>query len=480
MTFTQRLRAAADAMLGRIPQQKGYPTPYFWGMFLQNQGMPQSKPEMNYQKLRQLSETPVPRRAIRFIKSQVSRLECSVEPKAGVKLTAREKRLIESLNNVFNSPNGSDSWSDLVEKIVEDMLVMGWSTNVIKDWSDEHPEHPFLIFPSDAASFQIYLDWNGSPKHRKYAQFSMHGDWVDFLPDELFVIKYDSRANDPFGLSPMAVCAQETEYLLQAMAYSGSVASQAHPKKLLHLGEDADNEFVKEVRLYWRDEVEGRGTLPILGGTKAPTSIELGADSDESLFLKWQSHLIIIVANAFGIDPQKMGVIAGVNRSTGDSMDSVTDDGAIRPVAHTIEGAINNFFLRRLGIYDVAEFKFRFTTSQQDVKALAVLHQIRLQDDSMTINESRIQMGDPSLPVDKDLGKSPGDMTLTEYRAWVQAKYGAIAAASKKVEEANVTAVLGEDQMTDEQKGANGVNGASGPGKENIHKGADKVTDIPK
>ena len=118
MTFVERMRAAADAMLGRIPEQKGVATPNFRGMYLQNSGMPQSKPEMNYQKLRQLSETPVPRRAIRFIKSQVSRLECSVEVKTGKKATAREQRLIDSFNNVIQSPNGDDTWSSFVEKVV--------------------------------------------------------------------------------------------------------------------------------------------------------------------------------------------------------------------------------------------------------------------------------------------------------------------------------------------------------------------------
>ncbi|MCH3026210.1 hypothetical protein K3W74_14845, partial [Listeria monocytogenes] len=80
---------------------------------------------------------------------------------------------------------------------------------------------------------------------------------VDFLQTELFTIKFDPRTSAPFGLAPLASCASEVEYLLSAMAYASSVASQAHPKKALHLGEDADEEFVREVRVYWRDEIEG-------------------------------------------------------------------------------------------------------------------------------------------------------------------------------------------------------------------------------
>lgn len=425
--------------------------------------MPQNKPEINYQKLRQLSETPIPRRAIRYIKSQVGRLEKGFAPKKGVKLTAKELKQLEALNSVFDSPNGEDTWNSMLEKWIEDMLVLGWATTVVKDWS-EKPEHPLLLFPSDAASFQVYMDWSGSPTHRKYAQFDLRGNRVDFLPGELFVVKYDPRTSDPFGFAPLASCAQEVEYLLSAMSYASSVASQAHPKKLLHLGEDADSEFIKETRVYWKDEVEGRGSLPIIGGTKTPTSIELGADSDESLFLKWQNHLITVCANAFGMDPQKFGIVVGINRSTGDTLDDITDESAIRPIAGCIETAINNYFLRRYGLYDRCEFRFKFTTSNTDRKAMAVLHQITLQDDEITINEARAEMGYPPLPIDPDTGVSKGDYTLSEYRA----KY----------------AVMNQLRITENvdgtKDGNNGVYGADALKEKAMNQGKEKNTDAPK
>lgn len=463
-TFMERFMAAKDVMLGRIPKQKGQASPFFWGNFVQNSVMPQSKPEINYQKLRALSETPIPRRAIRYIKSQVSRLDKGFVVKKGKKLTAMQKKQIEVLNAVLESPNGQDTWTTMLEKWIEDMLVLGWSTTVIKEWDKK--EHPLLLFPSDAASFQVYMDWNGSPKMRRYAQFDLHGQRVDFLPSELFTIIFDPRTSDPFGLAPLSACANEVEYLLQAMAYSSSVASQAHPKKLLHLGEDADSEFVRETRVYWSDEVEGRGRLPILGGTKAPTSIELGADSDESLFLKWQERLILIIANAFGLDPQKMNIIAGINRSTGDTLDDVSDEGSIRPIAACIETAINDFFLRRYDLYDVAEFKFKFTTSNTDRKALAVIHQIMLQDETMTVNEAREEMGYPPLPIDPKTGVSKGDYTLTEYRA----RYGISMVGDTGAREA----------LPNHEKGKNGVYSAKQPKEKAMNQGKELITDISK
>lgn len=475
-------------MMGKVPPQKGQAHPYFWGMFTQNYAMPQNKAELNNQKLRALSETAVPRRCIRYIKSQVARLDAQIQPKPGAKLTAKQKKLIDAINAVIAMPNPDDTWNTMVEKWIEDMLVLGWSTTVVKEWK-EKPEHPLLLYPSDSASFQIYLDWNGSPKQRRYMQMDLQGRKTDFLPNELFVIKFDQRTSDPFGQASLAACAQEVEYLLTAMSYAGTVASQSHPKKALFLGEDADPEFVKEVRMYWNDEILGRTTMPILGGTKAPTSIELGVTSDESLFLKFQERLIIVIANAFGLDPQKVGIIAGVNRSTGDQLSDDTDEASVRPIAEAIESAFNNYFLRRYDLYDVAELKFAFTTSASDRKATAVLHQIMLQDDEITINEARQEMGYPPLAVDPELGMSPGELTLTPYRAYVQAKYGPIAGVGNVPSASDTGGMHGgnqdakglpDDQKTNEQKGNNGVHGASKPKDKQTNKGKELVTDQPK
>lgn len=463
-SFVARLRSATDMLLGRVPQAKSELHPFFWGNFLQFSGMPQQKADMNYQRLRSLAESPVPRRAIRYIKSQVSQLDKEIVPKKGAKITAQQKKQIKALNNMFNSPNAEDSWVIFIEKVIEDLLVLGWSTVEVKEWKD-NPEHPLLLYPADAASFQIYLDWNGSPSQRKYAQFDLRGGRIDFLPGELWVTRFDSRSSDPFGFAPLASCANEVEFLLQAMAYSNSVASSAHPKKALFLGEDADNEFVRETRAYWRDEIDGRGGMPILGGTKAPTSIELGADSDESLFLKWQNHLIALIAMTFGLDIQKMNQIMGINRSTSSELDDVTDEGSIRPICALIADSINNYFLRRYGLYDVAEFQFKFTNSNTDLKAKAVLCQINLQADLWTIDEARAEMGFPPLPDGK------GQYTLSVYRG----KFA-------QTNNVNLSEEVVDGSSTPQDKGKNGAHGASKSkdAKADMNKGTEKNTDAPK
>lgn len=462
--------AAKDILFGKkIPQQKGVNYPFFSGLFLQTSGLPQTKYELNVQKLRALSETPIPRRAIRYIKSQVSRLDHGIVAKPGVKLKASQKKQIDVLNAVFKAPNAEGNWTQFIEKVIEDALVLGRFYVVVKEWP-ENPQHPLLLYPTDAGSFQIYMNWDGSPNKPRYAQFDLHGNRVDFLPDEIWSAPFDARTSDPFGLAPMAVCAQEVEYLLAAMAYAGGVASTAYPKKLLHLGEDADMEAVKETRIYFHDEIEGRATLPIIGGTKAPTTLDLGYTTDESLFLKWQERLIATVANAFGLDVQKMNLIVGINRSTGDQLDDASDEGALLPVIAMLENSINNFFLRRYDLFDVAEFRIQMATSNTDKRAISVINQINLQDDTYTINEARAELGLGPLPDDPETGKSKGDYTLSEYRA----RYA-------RNNMLNISEqVIGDDQIPDAEKGNNGVHSAAVPKEKAYNQGKELNTEPPK
>lgn len=183
------------------------------------------------------------------------------------------------------------------------------------------------------------------------------------------------------------------------------------------MGQEITDKQLIEFRQYFRDEIEGRSHIPIVGGTDDVKSIELGLTGDQALFLHWQQFLIACIANAFNLDVMKFNTIVGINRSTGDTLDDVSDEGSIRAMAQQIEHHLNQFFLNLFEISEVAEFKFRFTTSFQDRKSLAVIQQIYGQLDVLTINEMRREQDKPDLPLDENLGYSKGDLTISEYRA---------------------------------------------------------------
>ncbi|WP_407310535.1 phage portal protein [Desulfosporosinus sp. SB140] len=395
------------AITGNAPKPKAGINPFYFS-FTSGSGRPQPKISMNFTKLRAFSESPIPRRAVDYIKNQISMLEWDIVTKDGSSLTDEQKKNAQIIKNILEYPNKQASWRTFNEMIVEDLLVIGHSPTEKRPWP-QNKDKPLVLYPFDAASLELYADWDGSDSKAKYAQVDRYGAVVDFKDSEIMYLRYNPRTSTPWGLSPLEVAAQTIDYLLGTQAYAGSATSKATARKALDLGEEIDQEQVKEFRQYWRDEVEGRGRMAIYGGTKGSKSIELGAANDEALFLKWQQFLINQIANAFGMDSQKFGAVLA-SRATGDILDDATDEGAIRPLAHSITAAINREIIQELGFTELV-FQFRWTTNYKDRKSLAAIHQIYATCDLRMIDEIRREMGDPPLPNGK------GQYTVGEYRA---------------------------------------------------------------
>lgn len=418
MGFYNRLKAAIDAFSGKVPQGKAEQYPLSMFFSAGSIGQPTQNSKINHQMLRNFSENAVVRRAIDYIRNQVCRLAWDFETVLiDKKLTAEQKRKVELMRNCLMNPNPNDDWMSWIGQKIEDILVIGQAYTENKPFDGHEKDHPYLWYPVDAASVQIYLDWDGDPRKSRYAQFDLKGKRIDLKTTELFEIVHNKRSNTPFGLSPVEVSVHQIQYLLEAQNYAGKTASNATPKKLLDLGSDASESQVQSFRRYFKDEIEGRSHLPIIGGTENPKSIELGHTGDQALFLQWQAFLIGIIASSFNLDAMKFNLVVGINRSTGDTLDDVSDEGAIRPMAQQIEYFINRHIVPLFGLDGVVKFRFQYTTSFQDRKSLGVIHQIYLQAETMTINEARREIGLTPLPYSDLIGMSKGDLTLSEYRA---------------------------------------------------------------
>lgn len=460
MGFRDRISAAINAFSGKVPDGKAVDTPFFYSYSGINQATMNMK--INPQKLRAFSETAVPRHAIDYIRNQVSKLDWDIVPLGGKKFTGAQLKQVQTAKNVFSRPNGDDNSMTFFGQLIEDLLVVGYATFEIKNWQGNE-SNPYLLYPVDSSSIQIYLDWNGSPTQKRYMQLDMQGHQIDFTPQEMMMLKYTPRSNTPFGIGPIESAFVQIQYLLDAQSYAGKTASSTTPKKLLFLGSEITDTQLKEFRLYWQNDVEGRSNTPIIGGTDDVKSIELGANSDESLFLKWQMFLITVIANAFGLDATKFGAVTSMSRGTGEVQDSMSDEGAVRPVAHSLEHYFTQL-LALFGLEGIAEFKFRFITSMDDKKSTASLLQIYGQLDVMTIDEMRSEILLPPLPKDKETGESPGSLTVSAYRA----KYGTPPPAPTDGTEPNDPEaakgqVNGDKTKTGNEQTNNGVNGASKP-----------------
>lgn len=403
-------------------------SPFFYGAFShagQRGNVTPPRHRMTVEKLRRFSETSIPRRFVNYYRSQISMLDWWLVPREGVKPNRADERRRRQVVKLLEGPNADTNWNTFIEQVIEEMCVVGVApvevktlkrrekANINDDLADA-PNH--MMYAFDGSSLSYVVDWDGSPSAPRYVQMLPDGKIVPFTNGELIPMRFTSRASTPHGLGPMEVAYHDIEQFLDAGAFAGRTASNAQAKKALFL-KGANIDQIEALRKYWRDEIDGSGALPIIGGEDA-TTLELGLITDQNLFLQWQTFKIAVIASAFGIDAAKANVIAGLNRSTGDKMDDTTDEGAIKPLADTIAQYVNQYILPRYDLSDVYEFRFIYTAIS-DQKALSVMNQLELQDDSATINEARMLRGRGPL-VHPVTGEDIGNVTLSTYRELVK------------------------------------------------------------
>lgn len=426
LSLKDRLLAAYDIVRGRAPRGMAVTSPFFYGTMNVGGGRKNStvtapRRRIEIEKLRRWSETSIPRRFINYYRSQISMLDWWLVPREGVTPTNADERRRRKVERLLEWPNADMNWNTFIEQVIEEMCVVGVAPIEIKTLSQREkssinddmstaPNH--MLYPFDGSSLQYVVDWDGSPNSTRYVQVTPDGQMIQFKNSELMPWKYVSRANTPHGLSPMETAYLDIERFLETGAYAARVASNVTPKKALFI-KNLTVEQRNELLNWWRTEVEGSASIPIFGGEDAE-SIELGLVTDQNLFLGFQEFLITVIASAFGIDVMKANILVGINRSTGDTMSQTTDEGAVKPLADMIAQYINQYILPLYDLDDVYEFKFIYT-SISDQKALSVVNQVELQDESITINEARLRTGRGPLlhPITKE---DIGNVTVSMYR----------------------------------------------------------------
>lgn len=372
-------------------QTESYPFPF--GMMM-SKGNNQPVPKRTPTNLRLLSESPIPRRAINVIKNGITKLNWSV---AAIDENDSDKymEICKIIERSLLKPNPSDSFRSWIEQIIEDMLVCSAGSTEILKAADQ--QRPFRMYPTDSFSIDLYPDWDGKPDSYRFAQ-RVNGQHVPLKASEMMYIRMNPRTNTPFGLAPLEMVWETVNYFIAAHRSAGKQTGNPFIRQILNLGKTADPKAVAAYRVYWEQEVQGRGSTPIIGGSEGPSVLNLGAVDDKALFIEWQRFLIEVVAIAFDISPKKLGQTKDVNRSTADSEDDDTND-TIQSIAENIVEHINNHIID--GIFHLGgavEFKFHYETSLKQQKLKAEVDAIYLDRRVVTPDEVRDSMAKKELP----------------------------------------------------------------------------------
>ena len=358
--------------------------------------------------LRRFAETPIARRAINVIKDRIVGMRWRIQPRSGRALAQIPDgvRRIQVLTENFEAPNPDDSFRSMVEQVLEDVivggfgaieldLVEGWTLDPVNDSAaDSAVNHPLLMWPVDGATIRIITDWDGRPNSPRYAQITgLNGaaGQIVLNDDELSYIRLNPRTHTPFGLGRVEVAFETINAFLSANRYAGRLASNSVVQYALWVDGLTPAHHERLIR-WWQDEIEGTGRVPIISAETKPEVLRFAAGNDADLRLAWQEFLMRIIADAFDVPAQFLGLEQDVNRSTAAEMSEMAFRSAIVPTARLVaEYLTRDAIGKKLGWTDL---EFVFTdVDAQDEMTQAQIDEILLRNGVVTVAEVRRARG---------------------------------------------------------------------------------------
>ncbi len=350
--------------------------------------------------LRRFAETPVARRAINVIKDRIVGMRWRIQPRRGrvLEQITEGARRIQVLTENFEVPNPDDSFRSLIEQVLEDVIVGGFGAielDLAEGWTlDSKVALPLLMWPVDGATIRIMTNWDGRPDAPRYAQatgLSGAQGQIVLNDDELSYIRLNPRTHTPFGLGRVEVAFETINAFLSAHRYAGRLASNSVVQYALWLQGLTPAHHERLIR-WWQDEIEGTGRVPILSAESKPEVLRFGAGTDADLRLAWQEFLMRIIADAFDIPAQFLGLEQDVNRSTAAEMSEMAFRSAVVPTARLVaEYLTRDAIAKKLGWTDL-EFVFTDVDAQDEMEQ-AQIDEILLRNGVVTVNEVRRARG---------------------------------------------------------------------------------------
>lgn len=338
--------------------------------------------------LRNFSREPIVRRAITVVQDALARQPYTIEIIGG---RGKYTKQIATIQNIVEHPNLIDSRESFTKRVLDDALVLDAMTTEIAQCKQAN--HPIYLYPVDGSTIQMVVPYDYTDDNAaRYMQQQSDGMHY-FTVKDMAYLQRSYFTYQPFGLSPIMTAYQYIRFLVDSMEQAHDRATNATAEFLISLGEGINEEQRKQFCDYMVNEIEGTGRIPVVAGSKSTETKQIKAINSDGLYLKWIDKLTYIVAVAFGIPPQKLGMVISNDRFSGEDQENAMIQELIKPYACMLEDLYNNYVIARMGLGGILKFKFIF----EDSEAQKTIKSKRIVDEYykgvLTENEVRQLMG---------------------------------------------------------------------------------------
>lgn len=263
-------------------------------------------------------------------KDQVARADWRItaqDPEA-----AWSQTLAARIDALIRNPNPKDKiWDRFIDKVLEDFLVLdAGAFEVVTNVRGE----PVELWPVDAKTVRLNPAWDGTdPEEWRYSwhpngAITAQATWMDL---EFVYMTSTPLTYQEVGLSKLETLKVVVDSELGTSAYNDRQLRSAAPDGMLSLGEGARPDMVDAFKAMWLNEVAGRGTTAIVGGTRDPKWIPFRQSNRDMQFAEWQLYLVRKLTAVYGMNMVDLGFTGDVNRATAQVQQQNTEDRGFRP-----------------------------------------------------------------------------------------------------------------------------------------------------
>jgi len=338
--------------------------------------------------LRNFSRDPIVRKAITIVQDALARQPYTIEVIGGRGKRVRE---IAAIQNCIEHPNLVDSRSSFTKRLLDDAMVLdAMCAEVAKARSAKHPVY---LYPVDGSTIQMVVPYDYTDDNAaRYMQQQSDG-MKYFTAKDIAYMQRSYFTYQPYGLSPIMMAYQYVKFYLDSIEQANDKATNATAEFLISLGEGVTSEQREKFIEYMKNEIEGTGRIPVVAGSKSVETKQIKAINSDGLYLQWLEKLTQIVGVAFGIPPEKLGLVIANDRSTGEDQENAMLQELIKPYAAMMEDLYNNYVIANMGLGGVLKFRYIFEDSenQKSIKSKRVVDEYY--KGVLTENEVRRIMG---------------------------------------------------------------------------------------